>query len=94
MEAKELSKKQKEAIAEMNKAIELLRKSGITIFGMDDDLLYVTNKSIKEEKKKDPKVGTNYNPAADTFRILAYDNKDERCGSFDTGSTYMDSGGW
>lgn len=89
----ELKKEQKEAIKEFNKALQKIKKAGISIFGMDDALLYTTNEAIEEMRKIDPSVGKNYCDAADAHRMLSY-RLDERTGSFETAGIYQDSGGW
>lgn len=90
---KKLSDEQEKAVSEMNKAIQGLKKSGIVIFGMDNDLLYVSKDAIKDATKNDNKIGKNYNPAADTYHAIE-GKKDYRCGSFRTKNVYIDSGGW
>lgn len=91
--SKYLTDKQELAIRNLKKAIKELGKQGIQIFGMDQDILFVTTEAIKECQETDKAIGLNYNPAADTFRVLQYE-RDQRCGTIVTGYPYIDSGGW
>lgn len=91
---KELNKKQKIAVDKINEGLMLCKKHGVYLFGMDNDLLYVTVDAVKEAQKEDPKIGKNYNYAADTHQKLERSRSDLRTGKFDDKGMYIDSGGW
>lgn len=90
---KDFTPKQKEAIANMNKAIKQLKSAGVVMFGMDCDLYYISKKAIQDCRETNPKIGERYNEGADTYKELS-GTEDYRKGTFDTSGVYLDSGGW
>lgn len=92
---KKLTAKQKTAISNLEKAIKEIGQSGITLFGMDNDICFVTDKAVEDRIKLDSDTGKYYNEFADTFRALSLETPiDERYGTIKTDNTYKDSGGW
>lgn len=85
----ELTKKQKEAIKELESAIVKLGRTGIKICGIDDDILYATKEAIDTT----PDCGKNYCQVADALQHYQYSG-DNIVGSIKTGNIYQDSGGW
>ena len=84
-----MTKNQKEAIEQMNKALARLHRCDIEICGMDTELFYATAKAIRERvPEKAYSVRANYNYVAD-----AYYQRHKETGKFNS-PCYVDSGGW
>ncbi len=90
---KELSNDQKNAIKGLKSAIARCKKAKILLFGMDHELLFVTESAVKDALSRFEGIGKNYNPAADTYQKLQYET-DERIGTIVSKLPYVDSGGW
>ena len=87
-----MTDKQKQAIKEVNSALRKLKRVGIQICGMDGDLLYATEKVLKDFPEEDRSSGkdSDYCPVA---RANRFNNYGEDTGHlFSEG--YQDSGGW
>lgn len=87
-----MTDKQKQAIKEVNSALRKLKRVGIQICGMDSDLLYATEKVLKDfpDNSRDTGRDCDYCPVA---MANIFSNYGEDTGKlFSDG--YQDSGGW
>ena len=87
---KTLTKKQERVIKRLEKALEAVGKEGITLFGMDGNIHYVTKQAVKDWENEGEKKEF-YGKFADAFCYL--DTYDERKGEIKA-KCYHDSGGW
>ena len=78
-----MTKEQELAIKRMNRTLKELDRVGIKICGMDSDLLYATDKAIKNTKNDG-----DYCPVANAAQM-----GDEDTGRFKA-KCYQDSGGY
>lgn len=83
-----MTKEEKNAIAQMNRALAKLNKVGIEICGMDNDLLYATKLALKDADR-DEAQGDSYCEVAIVNRF----GETEETGTFKA-PCYQDSGGW
>ena len=78
-----MSKKQRLAIKRMNRALTALDEAGISICGMDSDLLWATDKACEMHHKD-----YDYCPVANAVKSDA-----DESGTLDA-NCYQESGGW
>lgn len=86
-----MTKKQMSALNRLEKALESVAKSGLTLMAMDDDLYAVTNNCVSDYEK----IGLplNYSLAADALRKDM--NENEGSNSYTIKQTsFGGSGGW
>lgn len=88
-----MKKEQELAIKNMDRALKRLSKADILICGMDDELLYATNKAVKKHREFFPDRSTAEGDYCRVARVVQYDEPSGESGKFEA-KCYQDSGGW
>jgi hypothetical protein len=87
----QLTTSQKKAIIQFGKALKRLKNAKIVLIGMDDSLLYITEKA-SDYAKKIPNDGQEYgDPYKNGYQKLS--GKTDAVGGW-FGKPYADSGAW
>jgi len=81
-----MTDKQKKAITQLKRAVTSCKKSGVNLFGMDFDILAVTDKAVTEYKKS----GIDYGYGEDAN---AYKNALEQMDMYEETATVCQFGG-
>lgn len=87
----DVTKKQEEAIADLEAAFRKCNKYNLTFNGMGDELLCVSNKAILEYSWEKLATDFEFGQVADTYKHFQHDPSKTRVIK---AKSYIDSGGW